>query len=162
MHVPLLRPVRSASLLVGVFIILASLARWGGTAHPGPRFVVGVMVFTSLVLSFMALIAWLYRDMSAPATRPRPAILHRTMSALSLSSCAMFAIGFYWDEIWHRRFGGFGNDFLWPPHMLIYSSMLLFALFAVGGIMFTLRGHGSIRERLRSEPYIGLLGLVSA
>jgi ABC-type lipoprotein release transport system permease subunit len=75
-----------------------------------------------------------------------------------------FVTGAFWDEVWHRLYGigSAVNDFLWRPHLMIYGSMGLTALFAFGGLFIALRGQGDVRARFRSEPLIGLLGLAAS
>jgi hypothetical protein len=70
--------------------------------------------------------------------------------------------GARWDEFWHRLYGGFGNDFLWPPHLMIYGSLGLNSAFAGLGLALAARGGGGIRERFRANPLVGLLGLLAA
>src|SRR4051794_26259536 len=98
-------------------LILVSLVRWGGTARPGPLFVTGVAFFIGAVITFGLALWWLYlsplpQDALVNAARPR--WLRQLFAVLALISGFLFIIGGFWDEVWHRRFGGFGNDFLWP------------------------------------------------
>jgi hypothetical protein len=85
--------------------------------------------------------------------------------ALMLLAGALFTFGARWDELWHRMYGGFGDDFLWPPHLMLYGSLGLNGLFAGLGLSIALRGgrgQDGLRERFRAEPLMGLLGLLSA
>lgn len=158
-------PLMRALLVVGgILTVLISVVRWGGTARPGPLFVAGVALLSGLLLVFGLIIAWMF-------TGPRPASDSRaaasietrhTVSILALISTTSFVIGGAWDELWHRRFGGFGNDFLWPPHLLIYGSIALFLVFAGNGLWVTLRRPGSLRERLRREGQMSMLSLMCA
>jgi len=63
--------------------------------------------------------------------------------------------------VWHRQFGGFGDDFFWPPHMLIYVSLGLNAFFASFGLTVALRGQGGVRQRARRETLMSLVALVA-
>lgn len=150
----------------GTLLVLVAVVRWGGTARPGPLFALGVALLLGMIVAFGGLTWWLLLSPLPPgsvvrrgASRAQGA--HTLLASLVLISGLLFSIGGFWDELWHRRYGGFGDDFLWPPHMLLYVSLGLMALFALGGIALTLRGRGSVRERFRQEPLIGLLGLTS-
>ncbi len=148
-----------AAALVGL------VAHWGGTAKPGPLFWIGVAVLATIIVVFGALAWWLYfsHTDTAPATtlNTRPEI-QQFMALVAVTSGILFTMGGLWDENWHKRFGGFGDDFLWPPHFLIYTSIALFTLFAGVGLWVILRGSGSLRSRFRREPLIGLMALVAS
>ena len=153
---------RAVLVMAGLLTVLISLVRWGGTARPGPLFVTGVALLTSLLLIFGLIVAWIF-------TAPAPAIdeltpmqieLRQIVALLALMSAGAFVIGGTWDELWHRRFGGFGRDFLWPPHLMIYGSIAFFMLVASGGVWIALRGAGRLRTRLRAEGQLTLLSLV--
>jgi hypothetical protein len=144
----------------GALTILVSLARWGGSARPGPLFIAGVIVLASLILIFGLLIAWLYKDPQAISTSSQSADLRYVIAILALGSTISLITGGVWDEVWHRQYGGFGDDFLWSPHLLIYTSLFIFGVFAVSGLWFTLRRKGSIREKFQAETHVGLLGLI--
>jgi hypothetical protein len=51
---------RNALTVAGILTILIALVRWGGTARPGPLFVVGVALLLGLILAFGVLIWWLF------------------------------------------------------------------------------------------------------
>jgi hypothetical protein len=129
---------------------------------------VGWLVLGSLVVAFTALTWWLLWSPlpSAPPPRNSPGARRTryTVAWLVLLSGVLFSVGARWDELWHRTYGGFGSDFLWPPHLLIYGGLGLNAGFAGWGLARTLQGPGkrSLRERFRAEPLLGLLGLVAA
>lgn len=121
----------------------------------------------ALVAAFIGLAWWLFFSplpRPARAARPTQGVLRarRLVALLMLLSGALFTGGARWDELWHRMYGGFGSDFLWPPHLLIYVALGLNGVFAVLGLSVALRGHGDVRERFRAEPLMGLVGLISA
>ena len=97
-----------------------------------------------------------------PSATASPA-LRQLVSVLVIISSMLFAVGAFWDEVWHRTFGSgiVLDDFFWRPHQMIYGSMGLTSLFAVGGLLNALRGRGNIRQRFRAEPMIGLLALAA-
>ncbi|HLF28041.1 MAG TPA: hypothetical protein VJG32_17030 [Anaerolineae bacterium] len=145
-------------------IVLVLLAHWGGSTTTGPLFALGIAVLSVLILAFSALVWWLYLSpLPAQVGRPveRSAQVRQALAALVVISGVLFTIGAFWDEVWHRRYGINLNDFLWPPHLMIYGSMGLTSLFAGGGLFFALSGSGDLRQRFRAEPRLGLLGLVS-
>lgn len=155
--------VRLLLVIGGILTVLISLVRWGGTARPGPLFVVGVIVLTGLILTFGLIIAWIFSG-PPPAARSLTADradLRAVVAVLTAISSGCFVVGGIWDEVWHRRYGGFGDDFFWPPHLTIYISIGLFMLFAVLGLRMALRGAGSLRDRFRAESQLGLIGITS-
>ncbi len=142
--------------------VLINVVRWGGTGRPGPLFVLGVAISSALIVGFGALIAWLF-------ARPRPVIARtawqvaqrQVLATLTLVSSACFVSGFWIDEVWHRQARGFGDDFWWTPHLLIYGSLALFLIFAGGGLLVSLRRPGSLAEWLRADASLTLLALVA-
>lgn len=156
-----------AIIAVGGLAVIVALVNWGGTTHPGPLFALGVGVLLGLIAAFVGLGWWLLAS-PLPATArvtpiPGASRLRALAAAVAASGGLLFVAGGLWDEIWHRRYGGFGNDFLWPPHLLLYSSIALIAVLAAGALLvIALRGSGSLRERVRAEPLLGLIALVSA
>ena len=151
---------------VGVLTVVVALVNWGGTAKPGPLFVLGVGVLTVLLAALGGAIWYLFLSPLPKNTRvsqPQSSLVARSLAGvLAVSSGLMFSVALVWDETWHHRYGGFGNDFLWSPHFLLYGSLAILAFFASAGMLFlALKGKGGIRERFRAEPLIGLLGLIA-
>ncbi len=151
----------------GALVVIVALVNWGGTARPGPLFALGVGVLLGLMAVFVGLGWWLLASPLPASARTVPILgagrLRSLAAAVAASSGLLFVSGGLWDEIWHRRFGGFGNDFLWPPHVLLYGSIALIAALAAGALLVIgLRGSGGLRQRVRAEPLLGLIALVSA
>jgi hypothetical protein len=128
-----------------------------------------------LVASFLAITWWLLlAPLSSSSRTARSAPRARHIAAtLVLVSGAFFTVGARWDELWHRIYGGFGDDFFWPPHLLMYAGLGLNLVFALVGIATAIvprtadgavptSNQRSIRERLRDEPAISLLGITAA
>ncbi|MBI3970662.1 MAG: hypothetical protein HY332_05185 [Chloroflexi bacterium] len=102
-----------------------------------------------------------------PVAPPEPVLralqVRRHVAAVVLLSGLLLQVGARWDELWHRLYGlPFGEDLLWPPHLLMYASFALNLLLVAYGLSVALRGHGSLRARFRREPLLALLGLLSA
>ena len=152
------------AILVGVGI-LVQVVRWGGTAKGGPLYALGIALMLGILLVFGGAVWWLYFS-ALPNAKVQPSRMSngqaQTLASGIVIAGMLFLVGGFWDEMWHRTYGGFGNDFLWPPHMLLYASILAFTVFAGLGMFLTMRGAGSIRERFRSEPLLGIVGLVSS
>ena len=156
---------RWALVITGVLTILLALVIWGGTATGGSLFVLGVSLFIGMLSAFVALAGWLFFSRlpaGAQVLIARDPSARQIVAILVLIGVGLYAGGFFWDEVWHRVYGGFRDDFLWPPHFLIYSSLAMLAGFAGYGLRFVVAGRGSLRERIRTEPMIGLMGLVAA
>src|SRR5262245_429257 len=121
-----------------------------------------------LVAAFGLVAWWLFasplpRPVEPVALTERVLRVRRLMAALVLLSGVLLRVGAPWDELWHRLYGvPFGQDLLWPPHLLIYASFALSFLLVVYGLSVALRGNGSLQERFRREPLLALLGLLSA
>ena len=152
----------------GTLVILALVAYWGGAAKIDARFWTGVLVLSGLILAFAGVTWWLFLSPVPARKKARlqspPAIVRQTVGLMAIVSGLLFVAGGTWDEVWHRLYGvgGAVNDFFWAPHKMLYGSMALTALFAVGGLLLMLRGRGDIRLRFRAEPLLGLLALASA
>lgn len=145
-------------------LILVSVIRWGGTARPGPLFVAGVALIIGVLVLFGLLGYWLYGSpLPDHVVIPQPGHpeVRRMLALFVPISGLLFAGGGMWDEAWHLRYGSFGDDFLWPPHFLMYSSLGMIALFAAGVMIMLLRG-GDLRARFRADPLIGMIGLMAA
>src|SRR5262245_41458670 len=121
-----------------------------------------------LIAAFSLVAWWLF---ASPLPRPvepvafteRVSRVRRLMAALVLLSGLLLRIGAPWDELWHRLYGvPFGQDLFWLPHLLMYASFALSFLLVVYGFSVGLRGNGSLRHRVRREPLLALLGLLSA
>jgi hypothetical protein len=160
-----MRNIRTWLGVGGTLIVIVAIVRWGGTARPGPLFVTGVALFIAAIFTFGLALWWLYFSPlpeHALVHTPGSRWLRQLFGLLALMSGFLFVIGGFWDEFWHRKFGGFGNDFFWPPHLMIYGSLALTALFAVVGILIVIRhSHSGVRAAFRANPHLGFLALCS-
>jgi hypothetical protein len=85
------------------------------------------------------------------------------MALVVLLSFVLLRFGASWDELWHRAYGvPFGQDLLWPPHVLMYASFILNVAMVGFGLAVAFRGRGSLRARFRREPLLAMLGLLAA
>jgi len=131
-----------------------------------PAFFAGVTVLVAGVAVF-GLVAWHLMLRPLPAGHKSslrgtvPAVWRRFLALLATIGGLNIVVGGFWDEVWHRKYGlPFGEDLFWRPHLLIYSSFLVTILLAAGGLfMLVTRGKGTLQQRFRAEPVVGLLVL---
>jgi hypothetical protein len=151
----------------GGLLIVLSMTYWGGTAAPGPLFVLGVAVLIASLGVLGLVIAWLFRGPRTTGAQPvtqRTLEMRQFIAVMAAVSGLLFITGGLWDEIWHRLYGVSQvlNDFLWPPHKMLYGSMGINAAIVLVALFAGLRGRGSLLQRLRAEPLIALIGVASA
>jgi hypothetical protein len=151
--------------LLGAVAALLSLSIWGGVVDMSPQLLLGFGLSGGLILVFAAITWWLLLS-PVPVLKVAPARLSATtrqlLALLVTGSAALLMVGLTWDEAWHRIYGvPLGEDFLWPPHILMYVSFGLVTLFAFGGLLVINRNPGTLRHKFRAEPLLGLLVLVS-
>jgi hypothetical protein len=151
-------------VILGAASVLGLLVHWGGTARPGSSFVLGVSVFIALQLGFGAFTYWLlFAPMRGAArTSSMDSAWVRQLAAVGvLAGGFLFGFAATWDEAWHRAYGGFGRDFWWMPHLLLYGSFALVSLMAASSLVWvSARSTGGLRERARGETLIALLALI--
>jgi hypothetical protein len=130
------------------------------------------ILFTGLALGFFGLLTWWFyfspvRPRTHAVAPPSPMVTGGLVGILALSSNAM-VVGALWDASMHIKTGEIpgGSDFLWPPHILIYSGFFL-AFLAAGLAMVVIAVMGR-RARLvdprlwiRGNPYLGAVALAS-
>jgi len=155
-------------LIVGGVFVFVAMALWGGMppASAMPGFIAGVLALL-LVGCLIGAAAWyvLLRPLPDGAKidrkSPLPQMQRRVIGILLVLAMMAEAIGGVWDESWHRTYGiPFGKDFFWRPHILIYAGLLAITLFAgLGWIAMMRRGRGSLAQRFRADPVVGVLTL---
>ncbi|MCY3897101.1 MAG: hypothetical protein OXF86_00915 [Caldilineaceae bacterium] len=140
------------------------------------------LVFSGLAIGVLAFLAWwsflspmkhsgregysgIPQRRSAIATSPR---LSKVLALLVGTSALLICIGGYWDLSEHVITGIVpgGEDFLWPPHLMIYAGFLVAFLVAVGGLSAlaipNLRaGVMDPRRWVRRSPYVAAVVLVA-
>jgi hypothetical protein len=153
--------------IASALLVVALLAYWGGVVRTGPLFILGIGLLSAMIL-VVGYVAWWMFASPLPDGRveavARSAELRQYVAMLATVSGLLLLTGAFWDELWHRTYGTgvVLNDFFWRPHLMIYGSMGINTLFALGALLIALRGSGDIRRRFRREPLIGLLGIASA
>jgi hypothetical protein len=123
----------------------------------------------SALITILGLIAWwlfaspVRGDLHRAAPRSPVLRLRYGMALVVLLSFVLLRIGASWDELWHRLYGvPFGEDLLWPPHVLMYASFILNVALVGIGLSVGLQGRGSLRARFRREPLLSMLGLLAS
>ena len=140
------------------------------------------LVFSGLAIGVLAFLAWwLYlspmkdwgredasgnpQSRKAISTSPR---LSKVLALLVGIGALLICIGGYWDLSEHVITGIVpgGEDFLWPPHLMIYAGFLFAFLVAIGGLSAlaipNLRvGVRDPRRWVRRSPYVGAIVLVA-
>ena len=158
----------STQFLIGSGLLLAlliTLSRWAGVPEQGRGYFIMGVVSLVVVTGVFAYLSWLLllRPLPGLKVRARPvaASTRRTLAALIAMSGITLTVGAFWDEVWHRTYGlPFGEDLFWPPHQLIYSSLLIIIGLAAWSAYRLWRGEGNLTERFRANPLLGLLALM--
>jgi hypothetical protein len=157
--------IRPILLGVAALLVFGVFSSWSGVPS-GERalpFWIGVVVLAVMLLIF-AWAAWYLLLKPLPARQRisaqpiHPSYLQAIALLLGVGGYAM-SVGAFWDEIWHRQFGiPFGEDFFWRPHLLMYFSIAVTTLLAFAGLYFIMRqGQGTLQQRFRANPVLGLL-----
>ncbi len=130
------------------------------------------LLFTSIALLVVFVSAWwLYlspvRARIGPGIMPSRALAALFAGLLGLAGLQLFG-GALWDTSMHIRTGQIpaGADFLWPPHIMIYSGFLIAFVIAVTAIVVIgvpawRAGTRDPRVWVRRNPYLGAVVLAS-
>lgn len=136
------------------------------------------LVFTALALGVFALLAWwlFFSPMKvsvAGGLRNDYVVADSGAMRYSLAlligiGALLISFGAYWDVSEHIVTGIVpgGEDFLWPPHLMIYAGFLVAFVVAVGGL-FALavpnirEGVKDPRQWARRSPFIGAAAIVA-
>jgi len=124
------------------------------------------LIFSAVAIGGIVLVAWwLY---ASPVSQPArsalavPARTSRTFGLLIALGVFLFSVGGYWDASEHVVTGIVpgGDDFLWPPHLMLYAGFLLSFVVAVAGLIALAKpnlatGIRDPRLWVRRNPYVG-------
>jgi hypothetical protein len=158
------------AMLASILVILTFLAVLGGyPAEQFPAFAIGLLVVIGFTLAF-AFVGWhlIFRPLPAHykvSTESPLSAAERQLAGLALFGSLVFiSIGGIWDEIWHSKYGiQFGLDFFWRPHIMMYVGFLAIIIIGVYCIWAILRrGSGSLQQRFRADPIVGLVAIFGA
>jgi hypothetical protein len=130
------------------------------------------MIFSGIDISIVVILVWwLFISKVKKAPLPGTGISQRLAAVLGLLlvvSGIQFFIGAMWDTSMHLKTGEVpgGSDFLWPPHIMIYSGFLItlaLGLFGVATIAIPAirRGERDPRLWIRRSPFLGALAVAS-
>lgn len=162
--------VRIIALSVTALMLL--LAYWGGfPSHVSTATLVLGLVFLVAVVLFFGFLVYHFYFAPLPEKEKRgltiatPSMnVRQIVATVTFIATTLISVGLFWDELWHRLYGvgAVVNDFFWRPHILLYAGMGINAIFAIGGLfIITQRGKGTLRQRFRAEPFLGLLTLAA-
>ncbi len=156
--------------IAGALLFIA-FSVWGGipTGDQAALFWAQVAVLF-LVLCAFALLFWhlMIRPLAPNLRQPKidalPARLCQPIAVFQAGGALAIIVGGVWDEIWHRQYGiPFGEDFFWPPHLLMYFGFLTFIGVGFWALHYLNRQlNGNFQQRFRSNPIIGILILGAA
>jgi hypothetical protein len=158
-----------AAIIAATILAFAALTVVAGLppAEQIPSFVIGMIVLVAVTAAIGAL-GWhlMLRPISLPVTAQAILTMRERQFIALLLTLATFSFGIaaVWDEIWHVKYGiPFGDDFFWRPHLMLYFSFMSFI--GVGGWSWWVlmaRGKGTLQQRFRGEPILGVSFLVGA
>lgn len=130
------------------------------------------LIFSGIAIGLVVGSAWwLYLSpISAPVGKVKRPTTNQSVAVALLLGLAgfQFVAGALWDASQHVLTGQVpgGADFLWPPHIMIYSAFvitLLIALFTIRTVAVPARraGVNDPRQWVRGNPYLGAVALAS-
>jgi hypothetical protein len=161
--------VRTPVALVIAVALIATFAIWGGMPSQNvAAFWVGVVVVIAAMSGFVVgawhlLIRPLPRGQSTARLRPFSATIRQLIAILLGVAGVSIIVGAFWDEVWHRQYGiPFGEDFFWRPHLMLYFGLLSVVVLGFASYVVLMRsGQGTMQQRFRASPTMGLLVLAS-
>ncbi len=160
---------RIVLLALAAAFCFSALAYWGGMPPDNqvPLFLLGIVVMVA-VGAGISFLAWHF------LLRPMPGLIvlkggllkpieRYVLGVMLVLAIIMESVGGAWDEAWHTKYGmPFGKDFFWRPHLLIYAGLLIIlAASFLGWILLNVRGKGTMIQRFRSDPLVGIMALVA-
>lgn len=124
------------------------------------------LIFSTVAIGGIGLVAWwlFLSPVSASAQTAIPVSprASRTFGLLIALGVFLFSIGGYWDASEHVVTGIVPGveDFLWPPHLMLYTGFFLSFVVAVAGLVALAKPNlaAGIRDPrlwVRRSPYVG-------
>ncbi len=124
------------------------------------------LIFSVVAIGGIGLVAWwLYASPLAASVKKALPVSPKTSQTFGLLIALgvfLFSVGGYWDASEHVVTGIVpgGDDFLWPPHLMLYSGFLLSFVVAIAGLIALARPNlaAGIRDPrlwVRRSPYVG-------
>ena len=152
-------------------VIFAAFSVWGGipAGDQAGAFWAQVAILFLVVCAF-ALLLWhlMIRPLAPNLRQPKidtlPVRLRQGIAVVHAGGALAMIVGGVWDEIWHRQYAiPFGEDFFWPPHLLMYFGFLTMIGIGFWAMRYlTRRLKGNYQQRFRSNPIIGVYILSAA
>jgi hypothetical protein len=123
-------------------------------------------IFSTVAIGGIVLLAWwLYASPVTASMKQALAVsasTSRTFGLLIAAGVFLFSVGGYWDASEHVATGIIpgGEDFLWPPHLMLYAGFLISFIVAVAGLVALAKPNlaAGIRDPrlwVRRNPYVG-------
>ena len=123
-------------------------------------------IFSAIAIGGIVLLAWwLYASPVAASAKQALAVsasTSRIFGLLIALGVFLFSVGGYWDASEHVVTGVIpgGEDFLWPPHLMLYAGFLLSFIVAVAGLIALAKPNLAVGIRdprlwVRRNPYVG-------
>ena len=137
------------------------------------------LIFSTMVLGALAVLAWwlFLSPLKLPNNRMRDtgdmavAASHRLAFAIALLigiGSLLTVFGGYWDLSEHLVTGIVpgGEDFLWPPHLMVYAGFLVAFIVALSGLVAIAapnlkQGVKDPRKWVRRNPFVGAVVLIA-
>jgi len=161
--------------VLGVLVVMAATNIWqveiqhALTPMEGrPPTLWGILIVAGLLTSFGAVAWWLFLSPINPTQRTQAELSdaarrqRRWVGLGMIVASLSFITGGMVDMLWHYWLGGFGDDFLWTPHLLIYLGFLINMLIAGSVLGRILAARGNRRARARQEAALGVAALTNA
>jgi hypothetical protein len=124
------------------------------------------LIFSTVAIGGIGLLAWWLFvspvSASSKTALPVSARTSRTFGLLIALGVFLISVGGYWDASEHVVTGIIpgGEDFLWPPHLMLYAGFLLSFVVAVAGLVALAKPNLAVDIRdprlwVRRSPYVG-------
>lgn len=156
---------------IAFVVIFAAFTFWGGIPGGDQSVAFWAQIGALfLILCAFALTYWhlLLRPLAPGLRAPLPDTLdlrfRQGIAIAQTGGLLAIVISAVWDELWHRQFGiPFGEDFFWPPHLLMYFGFITIIGIGIWSLRYLNRQlRGNFQQRFRANKVIGLYILNAA